>query len=323
MMHVLKAQQFDREFIDLIFAQARILQNPMSFQKYGPLHHQLKMGPNAWARPNPILASLFYEASTRTRFSFEAAMLKLGGGVLSTENAEQFSSAAKGEILEDTIRVVSEYSDVIVLRHSEEGSAERASKVSSVPIINAGDGVGQHPTQALIDLYTIQQECGGIDGKTIALIGDLNYGRTIHSLAYMLTKYKVSHIYLVAPKFVQMKPELIQHFDKHNVSWSTSTRLKDVAADVDVFYQTRLQRERFRMTNFELYQEYQGVAHRYKIDTSVVELMKPDARILHPLPRLGEITMEVDADPRAAYFRQAQNGLWIRMALLLKVLNNI
>jgi aspartate carbamoyltransferase catalytic subunit len=306
-MHILKAQQFDKKSLNEIFELAEFMKSyPKSLR----------------VRSKPIMASLFYEPSTRTRFSFEAAMLKLGGNVLSTENAEQFSSAAKGEILEDTIRVVAEYSDVIVLRHSEEGSAERAAKISSVPIINAGDGSGQHPTQALIDLYTIQKECGEIDGKTIALIGDLSHSRTIHSLAYMLTKYAVSHIYLVAPEFVQMKPELIQHFDKHNISWSTSTRLKDVAADVDVFYQTRLQKERFRIKAFELYTEYQRIAHRYKIDGSVLDIMKPDARILHPLPRLGEISMEVDADPRAAYFRQAKNGLYIRKALLLKVINN-
>jgi aspartate carbamoyltransferase catalytic subunit len=267
------------------------------------------------------MASLFYEPSTRTRFSFESAMFKLGGSVLSTENAEQFSSAAKGEILEDTIRVVSEYSDVIVLRHSEEGSAERAASVSSVPIINAGDGAGQHPTQSLIDLYTIEDECNGIDGKNIALIGDLNYGRTIHSLAYLLTKYDIGHIYLVAPEFVQMKPELIEHFDKHNVSWSTCHRLKDIASEVDVFYQTRLQKERFRTGSFELFEKYQKIAHRYKIDGSVLEMMKPDARILHPLPRLGEISVEVDFDPRAAYFRQAKNGLYIRMALLLRLVD--
>jgi aspartate carbamoyltransferase catalytic subunit len=315
MMHILKAQQFDREFLDEIFDKTLTLKNQFDKFNYLMTNHKFQS-------IVPIMTTLFYEPSTRTRFSFEAAMIRLGGQVLSTENAEQFSSAAKGEILEDTIRVVSEYSDVIVLRHFEEGSAERAAKVSSVPIINAGDGAGQHPTQSLIDLYTIQQECGTIDGKTIALIGDLDHSRTIHSLAYMLTKYKVSHLYLVAPDFVQMKPELIQHLDKHNISWSTSTRLKDVAADVDVFYQTRLQKERFRLTNFELYeQEYQGVAHRYKIDSSVLDLMKPEARILHPLPRLGEIAMEVDSDPRAAYFRQAQNGLYIRMALLLKVLN--
>jgi aspartate carbamoyltransferase catalytic subunit len=249
-------------------------------------------------------------------------MIRLGGSILSTENAQEFSSAAKGEILEDTIRVVSEYSDVIVLRHSEEGSAERAANVSSVPIINAGDGAGQHPTQSLIDLYTIQKECDGIDGKSIALIGDLNYGRTIHSLAYMLTKYNVDHIYLVAPEFVQMKPELIEHFNKHNVSWSTCHRLKDIASEVDIFYQTRLQKERFRTGSFEHFERYQKIAHRYKIDGSVLKMMKPDARILHPLPRLGEIAVEVDSDPRAAYFRQARNGLYIRMVLLLKVLHS-
>lgn len=306
-MHILNAQQFDKSFLNEIFEATFWLKTNNRLP-------ELKT-------KTPIMASLFYEPSTRTRFSFESAMIKLGGSILSTENAEQFSSAAKGEILEDTIRVVSEYSDVIVLRHSEEGSAERAASVSSVPIINAGDGAGQHPTQALIDLYTIDDECNGIDGKTIALIGDLNYGRTIHSLAYLLTKYKVGHIHLVAPDFVQMKPELIEHFDKHNVSWSTCHRLKDIASEVDIFYQTRLQKERFRSGSFEHFERYQKIAHRYKIDGSVLEMMKPDARILHPLPRLGEIAVEVDFDPRAAYFRQARNGLYIRMALLLRLVD--
>jgi aspartate carbamoyltransferase catalytic subunit len=305
-MHILNAQQFDESFLNEIFEATFWLKNNNKLP-------DLKI-------KRPIMASLFYEPSTRTRFSFESAMIKLGGSILSTENAEQFSSAAKGEILEDTIRVVSEYSDVIVLRHSEEGSVERAAEVSSVPIINAGDGAGQHPTQALIDLYTIEDECNGVDGKSIALIGDLNYGRTIHSLAYLLTKYKVGHIHLVAPDFVQMKPDLLAHFDEHGISWSTCPRLKDLASEVDVFYQTRLQKERFRTGSFELFEKYQRIAHRYKIDGSVLEMMKPDARILHPLPRLGEIAIEVDSDPRAAYFRQAQNGLYIRMALLLRVL---
>jgi aspartate carbamoyltransferase catalytic subunit len=308
MMHILKAQQFDRACLDELFDTTLALKNQPADR------------PSSFLLKPTVMASLFYEPSTRTRFSFEAAILKLGGNVLSTENAQEFSSAAKGEILEDTIRVVSEYSDVIILRHSEEGSAERAASVSSVPIINAGDGAGQHPTQSLIDLYTIQKECNEIDGKRIALIGDLSHGRTIHSLAYMLTKYDVGHLDLVAPDFVQMKPELIEHLDEHGVSWSACNRLKDIASDVDVFYQTRLQKERFRLGSFEIFEKYQKIAHRYKIDGSVLEMMKPDARILHPLPRLGEIAIEVDNDPRAAYFRQAQNGLYIRMALLLKVL---
>ena len=305
MIHILKAQQFDKEFLNAIFNTASVLEQQT---KIGAPIPKVK-----YLIDSPIMASLFYEPSTRTRFSFESAMIKMGGNVLSTENAEQFSSAAKGEILEDTIRVMSEYSDVIVLRHLEEGSAERAAEVSSVPIINAGDGAGQHPTQSLTDLYTIQKECVEIDGKRIALIGDLTYGRTIHSLAYMLTKYDIGHLYLVAPDFVQMKPELLQHLEEHNVTWSTCNRIKDIASEVDVFYETRLQK-------FHLMQKYERVAHRYKIDATVLDMMKPDARILHPLPRLGEVTLDVDSDPRAAYFRQARNGLYIRMALLLKVI---
>ena len=307
MKHILKAQQFDRDDINALFDLSLSLE---------------QRNVSSCLMNFPIMATLFYEPSTRTRFSFESAMLKMGGKVLSTENAQEFSSAAKGEILEDTIRVVSGYSDVIVLRHSEEGSAERAANVSSVPIINAGDGIGQHPTQTLTDLYTIQKECGEIDGKTFALIGDLAQGRTVHSLAYMLTKYDIKHVYLVSPDFVKMKSELLAHFDKHEISWSSCHRLKDIASDVDVFYQTRIQKERFRREAFELFIQYQKVAHQYKIDANVLKMMKPTARILHPLPRLGEIALEIDSDPRAAYFRQAQNGLYIRMALLLKVLNN-
>ncbi|HIO46171.1 TPA: aspartate carbamoyltransferase, partial [Candidatus Poribacteria bacterium] len=196
LQHILKAQQFDRKTLKNIFKLAdKIRQDPFPILKQSGF----------------IMSTLFYEPSTRTRFSFEAAMLKLGAGVISTENAENFSSAAKGEKLEDSIRTAAAYSDVIVLRHPDEGAAEWASKFTDVPIINAGDGAGQHPTQALLDLYTIRRECGGIDGKSIALIGDLSHSRTVHSLAYLLSKYKIGHLYLVSPNFVKIKEELLLH----------------------------------------------------------------------------------------------------------------
>jgi len=307
MEHILKAQQFsNREDLDKIFEATDWIRknpNPLFFKNSGY-----------------IMATMFYEPSTRTRFSFETAMKKLGGGVLSTENAEEFSSTAKGEVLEDSIRTVSVYADVIVLRHHIEGAAERAAEVSDVPIINAGDGAGQHPTQALLDLYTIQRECGSIDGKTIALIGDLAHSRTIHSLAYLLSNYDIKKLYLVSPEFVKMKKEIIYHLAEHNITIEITSELAKIAPEVDVFYQTRLQKERFLASDFQMYQKYHK-QNEFRIDAELLKLMKPEARILHPLPRVGEILHEVDSDPRAAYFRQVKNGLYLRMALLVMLLN--
>ena len=308
MKHVLKAQQFDKETLGTIFEVTdRIRENPIPMLKNSGL----------------IMSTLFYEPSTRTRFSFEAAMKKLGGDVLSTENAENFSSTAKGEMLEDSVRTVAAYSDVIVLRHPKEGAAEAAALVCpDTPIINAGDGEGQHPTQALLDLYTIRRECGGINGKHIALVGDLAHSRTIHSLLYLLTKYnKIGHLYLVAPEFVKLKRELLLHVAESDIPLTISSDLKEVAPKVDVIYQTRLQKERFDQEDFAMYQKYHRQAE-YRIDADLLKLMKPDARILHPLPRVNELLPEVDDDPRAAYFRQVENGLYIRMALLIMLLSD-
>jgi aspartate carbamoyltransferase catalytic subunit len=271
-------------------------------------------GSNALA--HYVMASLFYEPSTRTRFSFEAAMRKLGGEVITTESASQFSSAAKGETLEDTIRVVENYADIIVLRHYEIGAAERAAKIATVPIINAGDGAGQHPTQALLDLYTIEKELGRIDNISIAMVGDLANGRTVRSLAYLLGKYEDIEIYFVSPPIVRMKPDIKSYLKRHNVKFYEETDLKKVSAKVDVIYQTRIQKERFG----ERLEDYEKARGKYIIDKEILKVMKKDAIIMHPLPRLDEITKEVDKDPRAAYFRQAQNGLYIRMALLKMLL---
>ena len=250
-------------------------------------------------------------------------MKKLGGDVLSTENAENFSSTAKGELLEDSVRTVAAYSDVIVLRHPKEGAAEAAALACpDTPIINAGDGEGQHPTQALLDLYTIRRECGGVNGKSIALVGDLAHSRTIHSLLYLLTKYKnIGHLYLVAPEFVKLKRELLLHVAESDIPLTISADLKEVAPKVDVIYQTRLQKERFNQEDFAMYQKYHRQAE-YRIDAELLKLMKSDARILHPLPRVNELLSEVDNDPRAAYFRQVENGLYIRMALLVMLLSD-
>lgn len=263
------------------------------------------------------MAALFYEPSTRTRLSFEAAMIRLGGKVIGTESARKFSSALKGESLEDTIRVVENYADVIVLRHDKEGGAERAARVSSVPIINAGDGPGQHPTQALLDLYTIKRELGSIDGATVALVGDLSKGRAVRSLAYLLSKYAVAKIYFVAPPSAQIAPDILAHLVEHSIDYELTHELGEVVPLVDVVYQTRIQKERYADPD-ELAEVCRGC---YTITSETLVMMKQRAIVMHPLPRNNEIATEVDSDPRAAYFRQARNGLFVRMALLSMVLS--
>jgi len=258
---------------------------------------------------NKIMANLFYKPSTRTRFSFEAAMYRLGGRVLNTEQAQEFSSEVQGEQLEDTIRIIANYSDVIVLRHLEEGGAKRAAAVSPIPIINAGDGSGgQHPTQALLDLYTIYNECKTLDGLSVAFVGALDTGRTVRSLAYLLSKYDRVKLYFIAPKEMQIKQDILEYLDKRNVSYELTDTTKDIVQKLDVVYQTRIDKTRLEGKNIDLAQ--------YNIDASTLQLMKYDAIIMHPLPRSVEINPEVDKDPRAAYFRQTKNGLFVRMALL-------
>ncbi|KAG0468623.1 hypothetical protein HPP92_017951 [Vanilla planifolia] len=297
---VIEAQQFDRDTLNVIFEVARemeLIENNSSGSK-------LLTG--------FLMATLFYEPSTRTRLSFEAAMKRLGGEVLTTENAREFSSAAKGETLEDTIRTIEGYSDIIVLRHFESGAAIRAAAAASIPIINAGDGPGQHPTQALLDVYTIGREVGQLDGIKLGLVGDLANGRTVRSLAYLIAKYQDVKIYFISPDIVKMKDDIKDHLTSMGVAWEESTDLLDVASKCDVIYQTRIQRERFG-ERIDLYEAARG---KYIVDRKVLGVMPKHAVVMHPLPRLDEITVDVDADPRAAYFRQAKNGLYIRMALL-------
>lgn len=257
------------------------------------------------------MASLFYEPSTRTRFSFESAMLRLGGGVITTENAGEFSSASKGETLEDTIRIINHYADVIVMRHTEKGASARAAAVSGVPVINAGDGPGQHPTQALLDLYTIKKEIGKIDGVRIAFVGDLKNGRTVRSLTYLLGKYKKPHLCYVSPKGLKIGDDIKEYLDKHHVAYEEMEKWDSVLPTVDVLYQTRIQKERFKSA--AEYKKYKGV---YILTMKEVNKMKKGAIVMHPLPRIDEIVPEVDASPKAAYFKEAKYGLLIRMALL-------
>ena len=301
--HVIEAQQFDVTTISRLIQTTQEMEKVISGGGTSQFHGR-------------IMATLFYEPSTRTRFSFEAAMQRLGGSVVSTENAAEFSSVAKGETLEDTVRILNGYADVLVIRHYEVGSAKRAASVSRIPVINAGDGAGQHPTQALLDLYTIHKEIGSIDGLRIAMVGDLAQGRTVRSLAYLLSKYQDVRIYFVAPLLLKMKEDILSHLRERGIWYTEESDLDKVLPEVNVVYQTRIQKERFgdRIADYE---QCRGV---YTITAESLRLMKADAIVMHPLPRLDEIAKEVDSDPRAAYFRQAQNGLSVRMALLTMVL---
>jgi aspartate carbamoyltransferase catalytic subunit len=256
-----------------------------------------------------LLATLFYEPSTRTRFSFEAAMYRLGGQVLSAENAAQASSAAKGESLEDAMRIVGGYADAIVLRHPEVGAVERAARAAEVPVISAGDGAGQHPTQALLDLYTIKKELGRLDHLRVGLAGDLRHGRTARSLALLLSRFPGNQLLMISPPELRMGTDVLDQLNGARVDETDD--LQNAVTGLDVLYQTRIQAERFASP--DEYERYRGV---YIVTVDLMHRLPEHALLMHPLPRVGEIDPLVDADPRAAYFRQARNGLWIRMAVL-------
>jgi aspartate carbamoyltransferase catalytic subunit len=260
-----------------------------------------------------LLANLFYEPSTRTQSSFTAAMERLGGSVIPISEV-RYSSVSKGESLPDTVRTLECYADVIVLRHPDKGSAEIAANFAKKPIINAGDGVGEHPTQALLDLFTILQELGRIDGLCVTLVGDLRYGRTVHSLAKLLALFDV-HVNYVSPPELCMPPELVDELSGRGLSQFACSELAQVLPESDVVYVTRIQQERF--TDPALYQALKGA---YVITADTMQSMKPQMALMHPFPRVGEIALEVDADPRAAYFRQMEYGMYVRMAVLALVL---
>ena len=261
------------------------------------------------------IATLFYEPSTRTRLSFEAAMLNLGGNVLGFSSASS-SSAAKGESVADTIRMVSCYADICAMRHPKEGAPLVASQNSSIPVINAGDGGHQHPTQTLTDLMTIRTLKGRLDNITIGLCGDLKFGRTVHSLINALIRYENVTFVLISPQELRVPDYIRQDVLKgNNAEFKEVTSLDDVMPELDILYMTRVQRERF--FNEE---EYIRMKDCYILDMKKMQLAKPDMLVLHPLPRVNEISVEVDKDPRAAYFRQVQFGVYIRMALILKLL---
>ncbi len=257
-----------------------------------------------------ILATLFFEPSTRTRLSFESAMHRLGGSVIGFSNPSA-TSISKGETLADTVRVMDSYSDVIVIRHPYEGSARLAAEFASNPVINAGDGAGQHPTQTLLDLFTIHQEFGEIKGLNVALIGDLKYGRTVHSLAYALS-YLGANIYLVSPELLRMPSHIIRELKEKPVE---TDKIEEVIEDADVLYVTRIQKERFPDPT-----EYKKVAGSYRITSELLKKAKERAIVMHPLPRVDEIEPDVDYTKHARYFQQAFNGVPVRMALLALVL---
>jgi aspartate carbamoyltransferase catalytic subunit len=293
--NVIESQQFTVPLLVELFERSRQMERVVARGGTQDYHHKM-------------MATLFYRPSTRTRFCFEAAMYRLGGHVLSTEQARVFSSEMEGEQLEDTIRIIGGYSDVIVLRHTQEGGAKRAAAVSPVPVVNAGDGAsGQHPTQALLDLYTIHRERRTLDGLTIAIVGELDRGRTARSLAYLLSKFERVKIHFVSPPEVQMQQDILDHLDEHDVWYDLCTDVSQVVGAVDVVYQTRIQPE--RVTD-------RASLARFNLDADMLRRMKPGAMILHPLPRTVEIDKAVDQDPRALYFKQATNGLFVRMALL-------
>lgn len=298
--HVIESQQFDLNSLNRVF----------------DLADKIRDNVGAYQCPGKILATLFYEPSTRTRLSFETAMLRLGGSVISTEKAKEFSSYTKGESLEDTIKVISKYADIIALRHHEIGAAKIAQQVSSVSVINAGDGAGQHPTQALLDLYTIKRYFSAIDGLTISMVGDLMYGRTTRSLCYLLGRFFKVKMIFVAPSVCRMAKDILDFLDENGIQWEERDDFVGALKESDCVYMTRMQKERFLDMN-----RFEEISSEYRIDKTTICHLKEKSIVMHPLPRQDEINPEIDDDPRMVFFDQASNGIWIRMALITMLLN--
>ena len=263
-----------------------------------------------------VMASLFFEPSTRTRLSFESAMKKLGGEVVGFAEAG-VSSAKKGESLSDTVKTVENYSDVIVMRHPLEGTARLASEVVSIPVLNGGDGANQHPTQTLLDLYTMLKTQKKLEGLEVAMVGDLKYGRTVHSLAIALAKFKC-RMYFVSPDLLKMPDYIIEELKEKDIEYSEHKEIKEIMDKVDIFYMTRIQRERFSDPS-----EYEKVKNVYVLTKDMLADVRPNLKIMHPLPRVNEIAAEIDATPYAVYFQQAANGIFVRQALIALVLGAV
>ena len=297
---VLRADQFSKDEIEVIMNLAHEYEGALTD------------GRTLNVMEGQVLSTLFYEPSTRTRLSFETAMLRLGGSVISVAEAKS-SSASKGESLHDTIKTVEGYADVIVLRHPQTGAAHEAAQATDKPILNAGDGAGQHPTQSLLDLYTIQKEKGAVDGLTVVLAGDLKNGRTVHSLALLLANFDVRFIF-VAPSVLRMPPGILDQLQEKGISVQETEDLAVGLQEGDVLYMTRIQRERFENPD-----EYDRLKNSYVLTRAQIDGAKDGIVIMHPLPRVNEIAEDVDSHPGAAYFRQATNGVPVRMALLALV----
>ena len=300
MRHLMSPLDFTTEELDKLFDLANdIEKNPARY---------------AHACEGKILATCFYEPSTRTRLSFESAMTRLGGRVIGFSDAAS-SSASKGESVSDTIRVISCYADICAMRHPKEGAPMVAAEKSGIPVINAGDGGHQHPTQTLTDLLTIRSLKGRLDNFTIGLCGDLKFGRTVHSLINALVRYENIHFIFISPEELRVPDYITEMLRSKGISYEEVIRLEDVMPKLDMLYMTRVQKERF--FNEE---DYIRLKDFYVLDTNKMTMAKEDMLVLHPLPRVNEISVEVDQDPRAAYFKQAQYGVYVRMALILTLL---
>ena len=300
MRHLMSPLDFTTEELDKLFDLANDIEK--NKEKYAHICE------------GKILATCFYEPSTRTRLSFESAMLRLGGQVLGFSEASS-SSAAKGESVSDTIRVISSYADICAMRHPKEGAPMVAAEKSLIPVINAGDGGHQHPTQTLTDLLTIRSLKNTLSNFTIGLCGDLKCGRTVHSLIHALVRYTGIRFIFISPDELKVPDYIIEELEAHNIPYEEVRNLEAVMPQLDFLYMTRVQKERF--FNEE---DYIRLKDYYILDKAKMELAKPDMLVLHPLPRVNEISVEVDSDPRAAYFKQAQYGVYVRMALILTLL---
>lgn len=299
---ILSVDQFDRERLAYVFARAE------------EMSEMVRRVNGVDILRGQVMGALFYEPSTRTSSSFISAMERLGGSTIPITQGVQYSSVSKGESLADTVRTLEQYSDVIVLRHPEIGSARVAAEAAGIPIINAGDGAGEHPTQALLDLYTIRREMGRVDGLKIAMVGDLRFGRTVHSLTKLLLHFDVS-LRFVSPEILRMPLTIMNQVRDKGLNVRETHDVADVIENADVLYVTRVQKERFSDLD-----QYNEVKDQYILTPELMEQAKKKMIVMHPLPRVGEISPELDSDPRAAYFRQVRNGMYIRMALLAAVL---
>ena len=295
MRHVISCEQYTKESLEKLYELTDdIVKNPAKYSK---------------SLEGKIISVMFYEPSTRTRMSFESAIHRVGAKYIATENAKSDSSASKGETLEDTIRVIQGYSDAIVIRHSENDSSKRAVAVSTVPIINAGAGGGEHPTQGLLDIYTVREYKGKLDGIKVGILGDLLYGRTVHSMLKLISLYENIEVYGLSKKEFALPKEYIELLEKRNVKYTVCKSFDDMPKDIDMLYHTRIQAERF---------EGDFGKEEFIINKEVLGKFSKDTILLHPLPRVIEISTDVDNDPRALFFKQAHNGIPIRMALLLQ-----